>query len=69
MGDVTKLTKLPPKTFSFFAFVSYWFHGNRTWEKPEDVIQKLSLRKPLGVWTFGKAEMYAERSGKLKRVG
>ena len=24
---------------------------------------------PLGVWTFGKAEMYAKRSGKLKRVG
>jgi hypothetical protein len=27
--------------FSFFAFVSYWFHGNRTWENPED-FQKLT---------------------------
>jgi ABC-2 type transport system permease protein len=24
---------------------------------------------PLGVWTFGKAEKYAKRTGKLKRVG
>jgi ABC-2 type transport system permease protein len=24
---------------------------------------------PLGIWTFGKAEAYAKRTGKLKRVG
>jgi ABC-2 type transport system permease protein len=24
---------------------------------------------PLGVWTFGVAERYAKRTGKLKRVG
>jgi ABC-2 type transport system permease protein len=24
---------------------------------------------PLGIWTFGKAERYAKRTGKLKRVG
>jgi len=24
---------------------------------------------PLGVWTFGRAERYAKRTGKLKRVG
>ena len=24
---------------------------------------------PLGVWVFGKAERYAKRTGKLKRVG
>jgi hypothetical protein len=34
--------------FSFFAFVSYWFHGNRTWENSDDVLQKLSPRKALG---------------------
>ena len=24
---------------------------------------------PMGIWTFGKAEAYAKRTGKLKRVG
>jgi hypothetical protein len=24
---------------------------------------------PLGAWTFGRAEAYAKRTGKLKRVG
>jgi len=24
---------------------------------------------PLGMWTFGRAERYAKRTGKLKRVG
>jgi len=24
---------------------------------------------PLGVWAFGRAERYAKRTGKLKRVG
>ena len=24
---------------------------------------------PLGIWAFGKAEAYAKRTGKLKRVG
>ncbi len=38
--------------FSFFAFVSYWFHGNRTWENPDDVVQSVSSRKPLALWTF-----------------
>jgi hypothetical protein len=30
--------------FSFFAFVSYWLHGNRTWENPEDVSQRIAAR-------------------------
>ena len=33
--------------FSFFAFVSYWFHGNRTWENSEDVVTILPARKAL----------------------
>jgi hypothetical protein len=41
--------------FSFFAFVSYWFHGNRTWENEHDVFQKLSPRKPLPAWAFAAA--------------
>ncbi len=24
---------------------------------------------PLGIWSFGRAERYAKRTGKLKRVG
>jgi hypothetical protein len=32
--------------FAFFAFVSFWFHGNRTWENPEDVHQELAPRRP-----------------------
>jgi ABC-2 type transport system permease protein len=24
---------------------------------------------PLGIWIFGRAELYAKRTGKLKRVG
>ena len=38
--------------FSFFAFVSYWLHGNRTWENSEDVFQKLAPRKALGTSAF-----------------
>jgi hypothetical protein len=38
--------------FSFFAFVSYWFHGNRTWENPEDVRQTLVARKVLPAPAF-----------------
>jgi len=38
--------------FTFFAFVSYWLHGNRTWENPEDVVQKLAPRKALATPAF-----------------
>jgi hypothetical protein len=38
--------------FSFFAFVSYWLHGNRTWENPEDVFQKLAPRRGLATSAF-----------------
>ncbi len=38
--------------FSFFAFVSHGLHGNRTWENPEDVSQKLELRKALSAPAF-----------------
>ncbi|HLE71754.1 MAG TPA: DUF4332 domain-containing protein [Vicinamibacteria bacterium] len=38
--------------FSFFAFVSHWFHGNRTWENPVDVLQKLSPRKAFATWAL-----------------
>jgi hypothetical protein len=38
--------------FSFFAFVSHGLHGNRTWENPEDVLQKLQPRKALSVSAF-----------------
>jgi hypothetical protein len=33
--------------FAFFAFVAFWFHGNETWENPEDVSQKLQPRMPV----------------------
>jgi hypothetical protein len=38
--------------FSFFAFVSYWGHGNRTWENLEDVHQTLASRKGLPTRAF-----------------
>jgi len=38
--------------FSFFAFVSYWLHGNRTWENPGEVSQKLAPRKALTTSAF-----------------
>jgi hypothetical protein len=38
--------------FSFFAFVSYWLHGNRTWENPEDVRRTLPPRRPLSSSAF-----------------
>jgi Domain of unknown function (DUF4332) len=38
--------------FSFFAFVSYWMHGNRTWENPEDVRQSLAPRRGLSPGRF-----------------
>ncbi len=38
--------------FSFFAFVSYGLHGNRTWENPGDVMQKLAPRKALTTMVF-----------------
>lgn len=41
--------------FSFFAFVSYWFHGNRTWENPADVLQMPSPGRRLPTWAFAAA--------------
>lgn len=38
--------------FSFFAFVSYWFHGNRTWENPADVGRPLAPRPALSSRRF-----------------
>ncbi len=38
--------------FSFFAFLSYWLHGNRTWENPEDVFLKLAPRNALAASAF-----------------
>jgi Domain of unknown function (DUF4332) len=38
--------------FSFFAFVSYWLHGNRTWENPADVGQSLAPRRALSSKAF-----------------
>jgi hypothetical protein len=38
--------------FSFFAFVSYWLHGNRTWENPADVRTALAPRKGLTSRSF-----------------
>jgi hypothetical protein len=40
--------------FSFFAFASYWLHGNRTWENPEDLDQALPPRPRLSAGTFAK---------------
>lgn len=33
--------------FTFFAFVSFWFHGNGTWENPEDIHQPLAARRSM----------------------
>jgi hypothetical protein len=33
--------------FAFFAFVAFWFHGNETWENPDDVSQSLEPRRPI----------------------
>ncbi len=38
--------------FSFFASVSYALHGNRTWENPADVVQRLAPAKALSASTF-----------------
>ncbi len=38
--------------FSFFAFVSSGLHGNRTWENPEDVLQKLEPQRALSTRAF-----------------
>jgi predicted flap endonuclease-1-like 5' DNA nuclease len=38
--------------FSFFAFVSYALHGNRTWENSEDVATRLAPRGGLSPWIF-----------------
>ena len=38
-----------------------------SWSWPLAVMAVVFI--PLGIWTFGKAEAYAKRTGKLKRVG
>jgi hypothetical protein len=38
--------------FSFFAFASYWLHGNRTWENPGDAVQRLRSRPALSPRSF-----------------
>lgn len=38
---------LAADAFAFFAFVSYWLHGNATWESPEDVPEPLAPRSAI----------------------
>jgi hypothetical protein len=46
--------------FAFFAFVAYWFHGNQTWEHPEDVSQALAPRQPLARrWVLATLPLHA----------
>jgi ABC-2 type transport system permease protein len=66
------LSRLSPATYVLEGVRAGLIEGTPVTELTEDVIPLIVMGIvfiPLGLWAFGKAERYAKRTGKLKRVG
>jgi ABC-2 type transport system permease protein len=66
------LSKLSPATYVLEGVRAGLIEGTPVNELTEDVIPLIVMGIvfiPFGLWAFGKAERYAKRTGKLKRVG
>src|SRR5262245_43788895 len=66
------LSRLSPATYVLNGVRAGLIHGTPITELAHDVIPLLIsgvFLIPFGVWAFGRAELYAKRTGKLKRVG
>jgi ABC-2 type transport system permease protein len=66
------LSKLSPATYVLEGVRAGLIEGTPVTELAEDVVPLIVMGIvfiPLGLWAFGKAERYAKRTGKLKRVG
>jgi ABC-2 type transport system permease protein len=66
------LSKLSPATYVLEGVRAGLIEGTPVTELTEDIIPLIVMGIvliPFGLWAFGKAERYAKRTGKLKRVG
>jgi ABC-2 type transport system permease protein len=66
------LSHLSPATYVLDGVRAGLIDGTPVTELMQDVVPLIVMGVvfiPLGVWAFGRAERYAKRTGKLKRVG
>ena len=71
-GWMQALSRLSPATYVLEGVRAGLIGGQPITELAHDVIPLLIagvLLIPFGLWAFGRAERYAKRTGKLKRVG
>jgi ABC-2 type transport system permease protein len=66
------MSRLSPATYVLEGVRAGLIEGTPVTELAEDVWPLVVMGIvliPFGLWAFGKAERYAKRTGKLKRVG
>jgi ABC-2 type transport system permease protein len=66
------LSHLSPATYVLDGVRQGLIHGTPVTELWHDIVPLLvmgAILIPVGLWAFGRAERYAKRTGKLKRVG
>ncbi len=66
------LSRLSPATYVLEGVRAGLIEGTPVTELTEDIVPLIVMGFvfiPFGLWAFGKAERYAKRTGKLKRVG
>lgn len=66
------LSRLSPATYVLEGVRAGLIEGTPVTELTEDIVPLIVMGLvliPFGLWAFGKAERYAKRTGKLKRVG
>jgi ABC-2 type transport system permease protein len=66
------LSHLSPATYVLDGVRAGLLDGTPVWELWGDILPLVAMGValiPVGLWAFGRAERYAKRTGKLKRVG
>jgi ABC-2 type transport system permease protein len=66
------ISRISPATYVLDAIRRALIDGDGAWQLLPDLWPLLIMAFvfiPIGLWGFGRAEHYAKRTGKLKRVG
>jgi ABC-2 type transport system permease protein len=70
IGQLRYISELSPATYVLRGVRSALIDGGGTdWGEVAILVVMACFFIPLGLWGFGRAERYAKRTGKLKRVG
>lgn len=70
IGPFCYISELSPATYVLRGARSALIDGARPdWGEVAILVVMACFFIPVGLWGFGKAERYAKRTGKLKRVG